>query len=264
MKKGIIILVLLGLTFFPMVSESQTEKIILGFIDQDDFPMTMTNTTGLNFELLKLVEENLGIEFTFVMLPWKRCFFELQQNKINGLIGASFKEERMEYGSYPMTADNKLDNSKRLYDASYSLYKLKGDNLSWNGTEFVNLNNRKIGSILGYSIVDTLKNLKVDVDDGAKTSKQNLDKMIKGRICASVLMTTDTDFVLKTNKSYSEKIEKVDLPVSAKPYFLMLSHQFVKEHPETAEKIWTKIKDLRDSKEYEDKKDAFFSSQTEF
>jgi len=37
-------------------------------------------------------------------------------------------------------------------------------------------------------------------------------------------------------------------PLATKPYYLMLSHQFVGNHPEMAQQIWDTIKIIRETK----------------
>jgi signal transduction histidine kinase/DNA-binding NarL/FixJ family response regulator len=43
-------------------------------------------------------------------------------------------------------------------------------------------------------------------------------------------------------------VEKIPTPIEEKPYYLMLSHKFVKEHPQLAEQIWDEIGRLREEK----------------
>lgn len=41
-------------------------------------------------------------------------------------------------------------------------------------------------------------------------------------------------------------IKKLTPPLKTKPYFLMLSHQFVKKHPIVAEEIWDMVEQVRE------------------
>lgn len=55
------------------------------------------------------------------------------------------------------------------------------------------------------------------------------------------------DSLLKIAPEKFKRIVKVTPPIKTKPYYLMLSHQFVKKHPQLAEKIWDTIEIIRES-----------------
>jgi polar amino acid transport system substrate-binding protein len=48
----------------------------------------------------------------------------------------------------------------------------------------------------------------------------------------------------------AEQVEVLPLPLLEKPYFLMLSHDFVTRQPALAERIWTTIAEVRNSPAY--------------
>lgn len=43
-------------------------------------------------------------------------------------------------------------------------------------------------------------------------------------------------------------VEKIAIPLETKAYYLMLSHQFVAQDPERAERLWARLGKLRQDK----------------
>jgi polar amino acid transport system substrate-binding protein len=65
-------------------------------------PWTYPDDKGLNFSLLSQVEKQLGEKFEYVSLPWKRCLAYVNSGTMDGVIGATFSPERLEFGVFPM------------------------------------------------------------------------------------------------------------------------------------------------------------------
>lgn len=55
------------------------------------------------------------------------------------------------------------------------------------------------------------------------------------------------DSILRENKKKFGNIIKVKPPLKTKTYYLMLSHQFIENHPELSEAIWDAIAGVRES-----------------
>lgn len=216
----------------------------------DIFPWVMLDRPGLNIIHLKAVEQKLGIKLELVSAPWKRCQEEMRAGVVDGIFAASFKTDRLEMGVYPMAGD-KPDPARAMMHDAYSLYRLKGGALKWDGKALTA--SGPVGAQLGYSVIEQLKQLGAKVDDGAKTADDNLRKVIAGRVEAAALMTLEGDASLKGNPEFAEKIEKVVPPLVEKPFFLMLSKQFVAKYPEYANEIWKTVADVRDSADYKAK-----------
>lgn len=66
-------------------------RLTLCHEDQDSYPWVMTDGSGLNLELLGLVEQALGLRFNYVPVPWKRCLSGLEQGIYDGAFASSFK-----------------------------------------------------------------------------------------------------------------------------------------------------------------------------
>jgi len=197
-------------------------------------------------ECFNLLEKKLPVKLTINRMPWKRCLeVELKMGKADGAFLASYKKEREEFGRYPLTEDGKLDDDKRYNTSGYVFYRLKKSDVEWNGKEMKNLS-KPIGAHLGYSVVGELRSKGYEVEE-APTTLANMKKLVAGRIDLFAEIEEKGNQLLEENPDLSRQIEKIPIPYSSKPYFLMLSHQFVSANPELAKKIWDTVKHTREN-----------------
>ncbi|MFC4161188.1 substrate-binding periplasmic protein [Chitinimonas lacunae] len=215
--------------------------------NNESYPWLVADRPGLNLIMMKQVEKQLGTKVELAALPWKRCLDELKNGTVDGAFKSSFKADRLEFGLYPMQGD-KPDTSKRMLDESYTLYKLKGSKLDWDGKTLKA--DGSVGAQLGFSVVEQLKGMGVKVDDGARSADDNLKKLLAGRVSAVALQTQEADNTIAGSTEFRDKVEKVSPPLSEKPYFLMLSKQFVAKHPDFARQVWDTVAQVRESAEY--------------
>lgn len=80
--------------------------------------------------------------------------------------------------------------------------------------------------------------------DEVNSERKAFAMLILNRIVAVAAQGTTADPLIK-EKGYST-IEKLEPPLKSKPYFLMLSHQFVGNHPDVAERLWNAIGQVRE------------------
>ena len=238
------------------------QALTLCYEDQDSYPWVMTNNSGLNLELLALVEQALELRFRFVSVPWKRCLSGLENGVYDGAFASSYKAERLAMGRYPTDERGRLDEDKRLHTSIYALYRRKGSPVSWNGKEFVRLDGR-IGSLSGFSIGDFIRERGAEVDETSRDPLALLQMLKHGRIAAAALQSLRADFVLQANPQLAASIEKIELPLEEKAYYLMLSNTYVADNPTMAKAIWTAIEQWRQSALYEERVQKFLAQPLE-
>jgi len=224
------------------------EALKVCFEGEDVRPWRHKDGSGLNFELLDRVAKRAGVVFIYQPTPWRRCFAEMEQGQVAGVLGASFKAERMIYGAYP--GGNPADARRSVYSDRYVLVRRKGETVDWDGQRFQHLQ----GSIAvqnGYSIGGDLKAQGVAIDDGARSAADNLNKLLNGRVHAMAALAGEISSLLASDPALGEKVEVLPKPLVEKPYYLILSHQLLKTRPELAERIWGGIEAVRQSKEYQ-------------
>ena len=171
----------------------------------------------------------------------------IRHNRVDGIFPASFKPSRMEIGRYPM-AGGKVDPSRKTRNNAYFLYALEKTKLHWNGKGFTGKTDA-IGAPLGWSIVADLKEKGVMVKE-IDISEQTPGLLINKRLDGFVCLETVFDAYLKKNPRFQGTVAKIYPPIKEKPYYLMLSHEFVKAHPLLSEKIWNTIREIKHSDDF--------------
>jgi len=248
------VLVFLLQTFFSttMLYAQEKFKFTIGTDDTPGFPyMVGSGGTfdkkfpGIDVELLNIMAQELDLDVSFERVTWEVCLASLRRGRFDAIFPASFKEKRLRYGSYPGTKQGKVDEKRSLRVSSYSLYKLKGTPLEWDGKKITNLE-LPIGATRGWAIADDLINMGVEVELNTNP-KYDLSKVIAGRIGAAASLTRTIDSLIRENPKKYEKIEKVIPPLRSKKYYLMISHQFQHKYPLLTEKIWNKITEIYNS-----------------
>ncbi|WP_159084595.1 substrate-binding periplasmic protein [Dongshaea marina] len=255
------------LLLWPLISvaASSPQRLNLCHEDQNAFPWVFTagsQSYGLDIELLRLVADRMDIEIRFHNQPWRRCLQSMQFGQVDGVFASSFKQNRLQMGHYPMTPDGQLDKGLRIHISGYSLYRQKGSRLTWSGNNFSGLTGR-IGVQPGFSIVDRLRMLNVKLDEGARGPVAILDKLRRGRIQGAALQTLRADFVISQSALLRESIEKWPEPISEKPYYLMLSFDLVRKHPDFSQRLWNTLAEQRESKHFEVIKQQFWREYAE-
>lgn len=196
---------------------------------------------GAMVEMLQQAGRDVGLEVVLERAPQLRGFKRLQTGEVDGIFMFSFVPERQEFGSYPFK-DGKPDESARVLSLSYVFYKRKGSPFQWDGSAVRGLEGRAIGYNTTFSVGATLTKAGLPVED-AKTTEQNFQKLALGRIAAFAMQEDVADGYI--GQKGLQEIEKLPTPWETKPYYLLLSHQFVERYPALAEKLWARIGKLR-------------------
>ncbi len=212
---------------------------------------------GITLEVLKLLESKLNIEIEFKRRPWLRGLKEVEANVADGIFHASFKQDRVSIGRYPMK-NGLLDESRKILIQSYFLYKRKHSALQWDGKSITNLEG-EVGAVRGYAVIGKITELGVPVHE-VSSQVNGLMMLNAGRIAAFADLETMTDVQIKSYPQEFKDIIKISLPFKTADYYLMLSHQFVHENPELAEAIWDSIGELRESPQYERIAEKYYST----
>ncbi|MCP4344319.1 MAG: transporter substrate-binding domain-containing protein [Desulfobacterales bacterium] len=245
-KSFILLFILLGI---PVNANAEPVIIVLAYENREQPPYYYGNTTripsspGIAVDIVTQIEKRIsGLKINLVRYPWKRCLLHLQKGEVDGLFKATFKRERTKTGRYPMR-DGKIDPERKIAVMSNSLYKLRQSAIGWDGINFSKVNGY-ICAPRGYIITSILKEKNIQVVE-SDSSMSCLKQVILKRVAAGALQTVTGDALLKTHPERFKQLEKVSPPLSTKPQYLMLSHQFVNKYPEMAERIWNAIAMIR-------------------
>jgi polar amino acid transport system substrate-binding protein len=226
---------------------AQATTIDICVENRDVRPWRTQDGRGLNFELLDRVAHDSGVEFTFHGMPWKRCLAELKAGRVQGAMGASFKQDRLEFARYP--GGNPPDAAKRLNVDRYILIRRSGSRVDWDGRQFAHLDG-PVGTQPGYSVADQLRALGAEVDEGAPGAYESLQKLLTGRLPLVAMLEGEAKTLLARDPALARTVDILPRPLAEKPYFLIFSHVFVSASPRLAETIWASIETVRESPAY--------------
>ena len=79
------------------------------------------------------------------------------------------------------------------------------------------------------------------------------------RVDAVALQRLRADFVLQSHPALALDIERAELPLEEKAYYLMLSNAFCQAEPEKAQRLWAEIERQRESSAYQARITAFLA-----
>lgn len=242
------IIALAALATSTVVFSADKPKVRACHENEDSHPWILKDKPGLNIIMFRAVEKQTGGKIETVPLPWKRCLEEVKAGTMDAAFKISYSAQRAaEMGSYPMVGD-KPDASKRMLMDSYSLYRLKGSAVEWDGKTLKATGS--VGAQSGFSVVEQLKSMGLTVDDGSRSPDDNLKKLVNGRFSVLALQTDEGDSKVAGNPEFSGKIERIKPALIEKPYFLMFSKSFAAKNPDYVKEVWSAIAQVRESAEY--------------
>lgn len=218
--------------------------------DKEDYPNVVGDgerihekLPGIAIEMVKMVGQRLNMKVLVKRMPWKRCLdIEIKQGKADGVIPISYSKEREEIGAYPLLKGG--PNKEQMFSVqSYMFYKLRGSSIDWNGSSIKHFTG-VVGAPPGYSIIEHVRQMGLPIEEGFTLN--NMRKLASERIHLVASLEQEGDQVLATHPDLNKRIVKLAKPIVTKPYYLMLSHQFVAANPDLARKIWETLKMVRE------------------
>jgi polar amino acid transport system substrate-binding protein len=245
------------------------KEMIFAHEDQNAYPWVLpvgeNAYVGIDLGLLKLLEKELGVTIHTQGFSWTGCLLQMESGAVDGAFAASYKADREQYGKFPTKDSGGPDESKRIHTSGYSLYTRKDLKVTFDGEKFDGLQGM-VAAQKNFSIVAPLQSFGVQIDDFSSDPLIILTKLKLYRVEAAALQTARADNVIANQQGLADIIVKcpADLaPFGEKPYFLMLSHQFVEKYPEFAKEIWDKVEKIRESEEYKTMSEEFYNKKTD-
>lgn len=241
------------LFIFSSLTYAQNQSLVFGVLDIR--PMVNihknkieTQKPGFIIELLLLLEKHLNIKIEFKICPAKRCFVMLAKGEIDGIPMASFSPDRAKhFGAYPML-NGQVDSARKVFDGSYALYTLKNSTLNWDGEKFSAVD-LPIGVNLGFSVAGFLKEHGLSILEN-NSAQANMEMLLAKRVAGVAVFKSLGNAILKRDPRY-KAIVMQPIPLTSKPYYMVLSHQLVKNKPQLAEDIWNGAAKIGPSLEYQ-------------
>lgn len=217
-----------------------------GTIDLNDVSTQAEGNRIIYHILHRVLPERYGIEIKMKPVVWSRGLELIEAGLADGIINASYNEERASYAVYPML-NGIPDPGKMLKVVEYSLYRNRNSTIRWDGRILSGIDG-DIASVTSYAIVGDLEKMGHSV-----VEEMNIPSILRnvsiGRYSAAALLP-EADIFLENNRPISGEIVKVEPPLKRKEYHLIFSKSFYRENGELARKIWTAIEDFTSTDEY--------------
>ena len=253
----LLLLVIPGVAFG---GQADSEPVVIlytdstGTINLDDIE-TIPKYNRISYHMFHVVlPKKYGINIKFKPIMWSRGLELVKAGQADGIIDASYNDERAVYAVYPMKA-GRPDPAKMLRLVEYTLYKNKNSTISWDGTKFDGIDG-DIVSITSYAIVNDLRKMGIAVKE-EPTMAWIMRNLALGKFKAAALQSRSSDEFLTDNPDLQENITKVEKPLKRKEYYLIFSKKFYDERHELAEAIWDAIEDYSSTDEYRELKKEF-------
>lgn len=185
---------------------------------------------------LKRLADSNGLTLTFKGVPWKRALVMIAKGVADGLINASYKDDRAQYAVYPMK-NGKLDSSRRLNPGkTYYIYKNKNSSISWDGIQFSNPDG-PVAAKEGYAVIEDLKKHK-NIHIAIKIrEEQIIADLIRGKIAAYAAMGSEEQ-AMKKFPNFDAIVVKEPNPIRQKDYYVIFSKLSYDKKKDEIEKLW--------------------------
>jgi len=191
-------------------------------------------------KLIKIAKDN-NIKLILKPIPWKRALLLVEKGRVDGVINASYKENRAVYAKYPML-NNQLDSSRRLNDGmSYYIYKNRNSTLKWDGKKFINPDG-PVGVMAKFAVVEDLEkhpNITIQEFDN---NPEVIRSLASAKIAGYAGTYIAVDKMLKKYPSFAKNIVRESIPIRKKEYFLIFSKKTYIHKKQEMEIIWNGLK----------------------
>jgi len=213
--------------------------------DAENFPWVLSGgRQGYAQLMMAEVAKQAQLTIKLHPMPWKQCLEAVKDGSMNGAIAGSYSKERTEFAVYPMEGVQP-DTTRRMYNASYAIYRHKNHPVAWDGKE-LKLSGL-MGAQAGFSVVAQLKELGAQVEDSTKSADEVLRRVAEGRYRAGVVSINEGQASLAQDATLRANLVRVDPPMSEKAYYAFFNKDFAARNELTTRLIWSGIKIVRNN-----------------
>jgi polar amino acid transport system substrate-binding protein len=223
--------------------------LTLCYEDVAQRPWSMPGAVGLNFELLRRVEKQLGEHFIYAAKPWRRCLEEIRLGAIDGVIGAAEGSERRSYAVYPTLPDGRGDPASALFEDSVNVFLRSGGSASWDGVK-LSTPNGEVAIQSGYLVATQLRQQGLRPRELVKSAEDGLRLLTTGLFDAAVLQGLEAERLARGDPRFQGKITMAAPPYGERAFYLMFNRQTYSRDPHRIDNIWRAIGTVRQGADY--------------
>lgn len=221
------------------------------------YPWIDPGRPGLGLRMAAMIAARAGMEIALTGTTWQRCLEEVKARHFDGALGASYREERREFGRYPELERGKLNPAKRIFIEQHVLVRPKGSKFYWDGKS-VQPATARVAAPAQVSVVKSLRGQGLTVDDGTKSTEATLRKVALQRADVALVLGDGARHEMARFPELADKLEIVSQPIEERVYYIMLGYGV---DDGAARRIWDACEQVRESPEFAAVQKAFLSGQ---
>lgn len=206
---------------------------------------------GLLLELIQAAAKQANLSLEFQRQPWKRCILQLQQGQSDGIFAAIWQPERDSWGQFPgrdTQSDAPVQRHYRLWQVDYPIIAHRDGTLGWDGAQFSGTRNG-LSAPLGYVANQQLDALGV-LAKPTYSAEIALKLVAHERLDGYVLERQIARHYIRT-LGLQTQLVLLPKPLLNADWYLPLSHQFYRQHPEVAQRFWQALAEQREARSAE-------------
>jgi polar amino acid transport system substrate-binding protein len=206
---------------------------------------------GLLNDLIMSAAKQAELHIELQRQPWKRCILQLQQGQVDGIFAAIWQPERDSWGQFPgrdAKTNAPLQRTYRLWQVDYPIIRRNGSPLVWDGQQFSGTKNG-LSAPLGYVANQRLAALGV-LAKPTYNAEIALKMVAADRLDGFVLERQVAQTYIR-NLGLQQQLSALPEPLLKADWYLPLSHQFYREHPEIAQRFWQALAEQREARSAE-------------
>jgi polar amino acid transport system substrate-binding protein len=203
---------------------------------------------GLLLDLIQSAAKQANLRLELQRQPWKRCILQLQQGQSDGIFAAIWQPERDLWGQFPgrdAQSDAPVQRNYRLWQVDYPIIVRNGGTLEWNGKQFSGTKNG-LSAPLGYVANQQLAALGV-LAKSTYNAEIALNLIARGRLDGYVLERQIARSHIR-NLGLQAQLAFLPKPLLEADWYLPLSHQFYRQHPQVAQRFWQALGEQREAR----------------
>ncbi|MES2262372.1 MAG: transporter substrate-binding domain-containing protein [Pseudomonadota bacterium] len=204
---------------------------------------------GLNFELLKRVEKQLGERFVYAPKPWRRCLEEVRIGAIDAVIGAADSTERRSFAMFPTLPDGSTDPARALFEDKANVFLRVGGQASWDGHILLSPKG-EVAVPSGYLIGTILRERGLRAKELVKSADDALRLLVNGVFDAAVLQGAEASNLALHDARFQDRVVQAQPPYAVLVFHLMVGRASYARDAQRIEAIWRAIGTVRQSDEY--------------
>jgi len=206
---------------------------------------------GLLYDLIMSAAKQADVHIELQRQPWKRCILQLQQGQVDGIFAAIWQADRDSWGQFPgreVKTNAPVQRTYRLWQVDYPIIRRNGSPLEWDGQQFSGTKNG-LSAPLGYVANQRLAALGV-LAKPTYSAEIALKMVAVDRLDGFVLERQVAQTYIR-NLGLQQQLSFLPEPLLKADWYLPLSHQFYRQHPEVAQRFWQALAEQREARSAE-------------